>query len=368
MLRGAALTTKACRAREVASMPAVRSRPAKKGPAIPPAPAIASAHAAFDLLPIGIGIFNRDLCLTYANAPFGELRDLPPSLCRPGTRLADIARFNAARGDFGPGDIEEQAAERIAEIARFQPRALERDYRDGRRLDDSAVAVRDNKGWAERLVGAVSDITERKESERALREAPEQQAATAEVLQVINGSPGDLTPVFDAMLEKALRLCEAEIGVLWTYDGELMHPTAIRSPSRRYAEFLRHGGPRRPAKPQQPLLQGERFVQIADLSATEGYRDGDSLVRAVVDLGGVRSLLNIALRKDDKVLGLFAIYRNEVRPFADKQIALLQNFAAQAVIAMENARLIAETKDALDQQTATAEVLGVINSSPGNLN
>jgi PAS domain S-box-containing protein len=198
-------------------------------------------------------------------------------------------------------------------------------------------------------------------------EALAQQMASAEVLQVINSSPGDLAPVFEAMLEKALRLCEAEIGVLWSYDGELMHPTAIRSPSPEYAEFLRQGGPRRPAGNQRPLLQGARFVQIDDLSASEGYLQGDPIPRAAVDLGGVRSLLNLALRKDDKVLGLFAIYRKEVRPFTDKQIALLQNFAAQAVIAMEHARLINETREALEQQTATAEVLQVINSSPGDL-
>ncbi len=181
------------------------------------------------------------------------------------------------------------------------------------------------------------------------REALEQQTATAEVLGVINSSPGNLAPVLDTMLEKALRLCEAEIGVLWSYDGELMHPTAIRSPSPEYAKFLREGGPRRPAGNQRPLLQGERFVQIDDLSASEGYFQGDPIPRAAVDLGGVRSLLNLALRKDDKVLGLFAIYRKEVRPFSEKQIALLQNFAAQAVIAMENARLLDELRQRTEE-------------------
>jgi PAS domain S-box-containing protein len=199
------------------------------------------------------------------------------------------------------------------------------------------------------------------------REALEQQTATAEVLGVINASPGDLASVFDTMLEKALELCGAAFGVLWTYDGESVHAVALRGVQPAFAEFLtRAPHPVDPDNAHGRLLSGEPVVHIADVTVDGAYHSGDPIRRTLVELGGGRTLLAVPLRKDATFLGDFVIYRLEVRPFSDKQIALLQNFAAQAVIAMENARLIAEQREALEQQTATTEVLQIINSSPGD--
>ena len=198
-------------------------------------------------------------------------------------------------------------------------------------------------------------------------EALAREAATAEVLQVINSSPGDLSPVFDAILEKARERTDAIHGDLWTYDGECFHLVATQG-EPGFSEWLRQQGPLRPwpGSKLEDLLKGEDYVHLDDALQSASFQSAPEFLEQN-KIAGIRTILSVPLRKEGVVLGLITVYRREVRPFSDKQIALLQNFAAQAVIAMENARLITETREALEQQTATAEVLQVINSSPGDL-
>jgi len=289
-------------------------------------------------------------------------------------RLVDGERYAQVEDALAAAELIDSAGGTARE-AGFRTMLMVPLRKDGALLGHISASRREVRPFTEKQIALLENFAAQAviamENARLItetHEALEQQTATAEVLQVINSSPGDLKPVFDSMLEKGVRLCEASFGLLCAFEGGRLQIAAMRGVPARYAEFL--AGellPFAPGSGPASILAGARFHTVTDFAADPLTLSGDPHRRALVELGGARSGAAVPLRKDAALVGMFLVFRPEVRPFTDKQIALLESFAAQAVIAMENARLLTETREALEQQTATAEVLQVINSSPGNL-
>ena len=255
-------------------------------------------------------------------------------LADPDYRLREVQRLGGFRTHLGLPLLREGKPIGILIVSRatVQP------------FDDKHIALLTT--FADQAVVAIENtrlFEAEQQRSRELAESLERQTATSEVLQVISSSPGDLQPVFEAMLEKAARICDAKFGNIYRWDGELMHLLAAHNTPPALAEVRRQSA-FRPSSLVKRMVETKTAAQVLDLAADESYTDKHPASATAVELGGVRTILSVPLVKKNELIGSFSLYRQEVRPFTAKQIELVENFSKQAVIAIENTRLFNELR------------------------
>jgi GAF domain-containing protein len=296
----------------------------------------------------------------------GKVIHIPDVLADPDFTWKEGQRLGGFRTVLGVPMLREGVAVGVLALTRSAVRPF----------SDEQIALVEN--FAAQAVIAIENarlLNELRERTDDLSEALEQQTATSDVLQVISSFPGDLEPVFTTMLENATRICEAKFGNVYLWDDDAFRLVAAHNTPPAFAESRKRAPFRpNPGHPFRSLVDTKQVFHVPDAAALAAYKERDPQIVEPVELGGIRTCLGVPMLKDNNLIGTLVIFRQEVRPFSDKQIGLLTNFAAQAVIAIENARLLNELRqrtddlsEALEQQTATSDVLKVISRSQFDL-
>ena len=339
----------------------------------------------------GGGVFLSDgqqihMAASYIRTP-EVLEVLQRVYPRPLGRDSIIGQAILDRAVKNVPDVEELslATHAVGRVQGFRSQVSVPMLHDGRAIGGISVTRREVGGFSDKQVALLQTFADQaviaienvrlfqelQVRNRDLTEALEQQTATSDILRVISASPTDLAPVFDTILESATRLCEAQLGNLFLYDGDAFQAVAHCGATPAFIDLL-HGALRPGRRTGVALLvRKRRPVHIHDIREGRAFRESEAYAVAGTELEGIRTILAVPMIKENRLVGAITIYRREVRPFTDKQIQLVETFASQAVIAIENVRLFQELQarnrdltEALEQQTATAEILSVISSSP----